>query len=144
MYNFYVNVAPNTIELANIDFFKNFNNNIVDLKLKSKDFFSFDDCEKSVNEFLNHILLQLNTNREKLFFIERIKNPLFVYIFDSLSDHIITEVGELSKWGNNELMRFYLLNENENAGTNANGDVNYLTHLVVSISYFKPENQKGN
>jgi hypothetical protein len=145
MFSFYVNLAPNQGALKDVSFFKNLSN-FFDVKFKSKDYYSLDECKENVDKFLQAILDELNANPLNRFFVRYQENPHIQDYFAKNKEEDsekIQEVGGLAKWSKNELIRFYLLNE-DGSTINENDEVNYVTHLIIAITFLNNDQTKGN
>lgn len=145
MFSFYVNLAPKGA-LKEVSFFKNLSN-FFDVKLKSKDYLTLNECKDAAQKFLNAIIWELNSVSNNNFFIKFQQNPNIKDYFlngEDENEEQIKEVGDLTKWNKNELVRFYLLNEDNRDVSNENNEVNYITHLIVAITFLNNDQTKGN
>ena len=120
-------------EIFDIPIFKN----IVDLteiKLRSKEFGSFKECVDCAKLFIDDVAKQLNDKHpSEHYYAQQSFNPS---IDEDNSD--LEATGSLAGWSENEIIRFYLIND-----AHKGHDNDFLTKLVIVI-YSKHNKNKGS
>lgn len=120
MYLFYASVNVGDAEIGAIPLFQNIQN-IHDLKLYSKAFDDYKKCVDSAQSFAVKIIEQLNSNGGR-FFVQTSFNPEFG------NEETTSAIGSLVNWGENELVRFYLVSPDR---VDSNGI--FITNIAISI-----------
>ena len=127
MFIFYVSASVGDAELGNLPIFKEISSEISEIKLKSKSFDSYKECIEHAQRFITDVAESLNSE-DGSFFIQTGFNPEFGENGEEPHDPGVPGIGQLGRWNDNELCRFYLINSKrkENSGV-------FLTKLIVSI-----------
>lgn len=120
MYLFYASVNTGDAEIGAIPLFQNIQD-IYDLKLYSKEFKSYKECVDTAQKLVVTMIEQLNANGGK-FFVQTSFNP------DFGSEETTPTIGSLVNWGENELIRFYVVSPDRRDPTGI-----YITNIAVSV-----------
>lgn len=131
MFTFFASVYTADKHLGELPLFQNLSK-FNEVKIKSKDFNSYSDCCDAAHALVSDVIYSLNATGEK-YFVQTAFNPN-----TSEETPNLLGVGHLSNWGDNELFRFYIVNEDFKDSSGS-----LLTKFIVSILSNK-QNQKGN